>query len=181
VVLPGTAGAAEGADTLRAIAGCESGSGPRSTGRPDVTGYSGRHYGLFQFDLSTWRSVGGVGNPAKASVSEQYHRASLLLAQRGTQPWKASEDCWATVVAPARPGQLVVSTPSPRGTPVRTVQGERVRGVDTTGSRVPDGYRVQRGDTLGRLAARYGTSVSRIASANGIANPDRIYVRQRLV
>ncbi len=42
-------------------------------------------------------------------------------------------------------------------------------------------YIVQFGDTLGALAWRYGTSVSAIASLNGISNPSRIYVGQQLV
>ena len=41
-------------------------------------------------------------------------------------------------------------------------------------------YVVRRGDTLGSIAARYGTSVSALMSANGISNPNRIYVGQRL-
>ncbi len=41
-------------------------------------------------------------------------------------------------------------------------------------------YVVKRGDTLGSIAARYGTSVSRLASINGIANINHIYVGQRL-
>jgi putative chitinase len=36
-------------------------------------------------------------------------------------------------------------------------------------------------DTLSQLAARYGTSVGALARANGIANPDKILVGQRLV
>jgi LysM repeat protein len=40
---------------------------------------------------------------------------------------------------------------------------------------------VQRGENLFRIALRYGTTVQAIASANGIANPARIYVGQRLV
>jgi LysM repeat protein len=39
---------------------------------------------------------------------------------------------------------------------------------------------VRRGDTLGRIAARYGTSVSALVRLNGLANPDRIWVGQRL-
>lgn len=39
---------------------------------------------------------------------------------------------------------------------------------------------VQRGDTLYRLARAYGTSVSSIVRLNGIVNPNRIYVGQRL-
>lgn len=42
-------------------------------------------------------------------------------------------------------------------------------------------YVVRAGDTLGRIAARYGVSVSSLVNANHIANPNRIYVGQRLV
>lgn len=42
-------------------------------------------------------------------------------------------------------------------------------------------YVVQRGDTLARIAARYGVTVSALASANGIRNPNLIYTGQRLV
>ena len=40
---------------------------------------------------------------------------------------------------------------------------------------------VRRGDTLYSLARRYGTTVSAIVRANGLRNPNRIYVGQRLV
>lgn len=48
------------------------------------------HYGKWQFDLGTWRSVGGSGNPADASEAEQDMRANLLHAQRGEQPWSCA-------------------------------------------------------------------------------------------
>lgn len=41
-------------------------------------------------------------------------------------------------------------------------------------------YTVQRGDTLFAIGRRYGVSVSVLQSRNGIANPNRIYVGQRL-
>jgi lipoprotein-anchoring transpeptidase ErfK/SrfK len=41
-------------------------------------------------------------------------------------------------------------------------------------------YVVRSGDTLASIAARYGTSVSALMAANGIRNPNRIYVGQRL-
>ncbi len=40
---------------------------------------------------------------------------------------------------------------------------------------------VQYGETLSAIAARYGTTASALAQANGIANPNLIYVGQRLV
>ncbi len=42
-------------------------------------------------------------------------------------------------------------------------------------------YTVQPGDTLYRIAARYGTTVTAIANANNIANPNLIYPGQVLV
>ena len=42
-------------------------------------------------------------------------------------------------------------------------------------------YYVKSGDTLSGIAAKYGTSVSSIASKNGISNVNKIYVGQKLV
>jgi hypothetical protein len=67
--------------TLEAIAACESG------GDPTVVDASGAYYGKYQFDTSTWASVGGSGNPAEASEEEQDYRASLLYARAGSSPW----------------------------------------------------------------------------------------------
>ena len=41
-------------------------------------------------------------------------------------------------------------------------------------------YKVKSGDTLSSIAAKYGTSVSAIASENHLANPNVIQVGQRL-
>ncbi len=40
---------------------------------------------------------------------------------------------------------------------------------------------VQAGDTLSAIAARYGTTVQAIMAANGLRNPDYIYIGQKLV
>lgn len=60
---------------------CESGGNYRAVSA------SGLYRGAFQFDLSTWASVGGGGDPAMASPAEQDHRAQLLWSQRGPSPW----------------------------------------------------------------------------------------------
>jgi LysM repeat protein len=41
-------------------------------------------------------------------------------------------------------------------------------------------YIVQAGDTLGKIAARYRTTVSALMALNGISNPNKIWVGQRL-
>jgi hypothetical protein len=64
-----------------ALAHCE------STGNPRAVDPSGMYFGLYQFDLSTWASVGGAGNPVAASPTEQTYRAELLYARAGDAPW----------------------------------------------------------------------------------------------
>ncbi len=48
------------------------------------------HYGAYQFDLLTWRSVGGTGYPNRASSTEQDKRALILYRERGWQPWQCA-------------------------------------------------------------------------------------------
>ena len=48
------------------------------------------HYGAYQFDVPTWRSVGGSGYPNRASSAEQDARALILYRERGWQPWQCA-------------------------------------------------------------------------------------------
>ena len=49
------------------------------------------HYGAYQFDQSTWTSVGGTGLPSSATPAEQDKRALLLYQSRGWQPWQCAK------------------------------------------------------------------------------------------
>ncbi|MBM9468643.1 resuscitation-promoting factor [Nakamurella leprariae] len=66
------------------LAYCESTNNPKATYYP--SGYPAT-FGLFQFDLPTWQSVQGSGNPMDASPEEQLMRAKLLYQKRGLEPW----------------------------------------------------------------------------------------------
>ncbi|WP_103339397.1 transglycosylase family protein [Amycolatopsis sp. CA-126428] len=48
------------------------------------------YYGAYQFDLPTWRSVGGQGRPDQAAAAEQDYRALYLYRMRGWQPWQCA-------------------------------------------------------------------------------------------
>lgn len=48
---------------------------------------SGQYRGAYQFDVETWKTVGGTGDPATAPPEEQDARARELYARRGHQPW----------------------------------------------------------------------------------------------
>lgn len=67
-------------DDFARLAQCESGGNPRAV---NPAGY----YGLYQFSLSTWRAVGGTGNPIDASPEEQLMRAKMLQARAGWGQW----------------------------------------------------------------------------------------------
>jgi peptidoglycan hydrolase-like protein with peptidoglycan-binding domain len=48
------------------------------------------YYGAYQFDLPTWRSVGGTGLPNQAPPAEQDFRALYLYRMRGWEPWECA-------------------------------------------------------------------------------------------
>ncbi|HKP89377.1 MAG TPA: transglycosylase family protein [Thermoleophilaceae bacterium] len=66
---------------LKKIARCESG------GDIHAISANGKYRGKYQFSRPTWRSVGGHGDPAKASEYEQDKRALKLYKREGTKPW----------------------------------------------------------------------------------------------
>lgn len=66
---------------LEDIRDCESG------GNYTIVSPNGLYRGAYQFDIATWRSVGGQGLPERAAPIEQDFRAWLLYLERGSQPW----------------------------------------------------------------------------------------------
>jgi resuscitation-promoting factor RpfB len=68
---PSSVGGAAAGLNWAGLAKCESG------GRPNAVNPAG-YYGLYQFSLQTWGSVGGSGLPSNATPAEQTYRAQLL-------------------------------------------------------------------------------------------------------
>jgi Ni/Co efflux regulator RcnB len=66
---------------LEQIAQCE------SHGDPQAIGGGGAYRGKYQFDVGTWQSVGGQGDPAAAPEAEQDKRAAILYARSGPGQW----------------------------------------------------------------------------------------------
>lgn len=65
---------------LDQLAGCESG------GNYSINTGNG-YYGAFQFNLQTWRSVGGAGYPHQNPPNVQKEMATRLYESRGWGPW----------------------------------------------------------------------------------------------
>jgi LysM repeat protein len=78
--------------------------------------------------------------------------------------------CGGAAPAPPRAAvptlPVVTATPGPPPIPTPGVQQH---------------YVVQEGDTLSGIAARFGVSEDAIMKANGITEPDRIFVGQQLI
>ena len=106
------------ASTLRAIAACE------SHGNPRAIGGGGAYRGMFQMTFHIWAAVGGHGDPAAASVAEQYlpRRARLRALRLGPvarlRPLRRAAD------PPEAAGAVTVSRRGPRRLP-RRVPGLR--------------------------------------------------------
>jgi peptidoglycan hydrolase-like protein with peptidoglycan-binding domain len=66
---------------LARIAECESG------GDPTMVSSDGTYRGKYQFAVSTWKAVGGSGDPAAASEAEQDKRAAILMRVQGPSAW----------------------------------------------------------------------------------------------
>lgn len=81
----GTASAAIDALDWDALAAC------LSSGDPAAVSEDGRHFGLYQFSVEAWESVGGVGLPTEASPAEQLERAKALYAEEGRGQWPTCE------------------------------------------------------------------------------------------
>jgi LysM repeat protein len=72
------------------------------------------------------------------------------------------------------PGASGATPPPAANTPPPATQAPPPSGGQTT-------YVVQRGDTLALIASRFRVTVAAIAAANGILNPNLIFVGQRLI
>jgi len=66
---------------LKAIAQCE------SHGNPRAISAGGTYRGKYQFSFHTWSTVGGKGDPARASETEQDRRAAILYRRDGAGQW----------------------------------------------------------------------------------------------
>lgn len=70
-------------DVWHAIAMCETGG----TMNQRATSSTGKFLGFFQFSLSTWRGIGGPGDPRDQSYEVQRSFAVRLQARDGWSPW----------------------------------------------------------------------------------------------
>ena len=81
----GTTGGEVGDDVWAQLAKCESGGNP-------ATNTGNGFYGMYQFTLETWQSLGGTGYPHEADAATQTAMAKKLQAQSGWGQWPGCAD-----------------------------------------------------------------------------------------
>ena len=84
----GSAGGNDGSvgdDVWAKLARCESGGDPK-------TNTGNGFYGMYQFTLETWQSLGGTGYPHEADAATQTAMAKKLQAQAGWGQWPGCAD-----------------------------------------------------------------------------------------
>ena len=82
----GATGGGAGDDGVWAqLAQCESGGNPK-------TNTGNGFYGMYQFTLETWQSLGGTGYPYEADAATQTAMAKKLQAQAGWGQWPGCAD-----------------------------------------------------------------------------------------
>ena len=106
----GTAAADPSASDWKALRQCESGN------RYTINTGNG-YYGAYQFDLGTWRSVGGSGYPHQASKAEQDLRALRLYRLRGWSPWICADLVGLKNDSDAGSGRIPTSPPASPSAP----------------------------------------------------------------
>ena len=123
--------------------------------------------------------------PARASAPTPPAAAVVHTIQRGESLWGIARRYGTSVAAIvsanaiADPGRIFAGQrlTIPGGAPAPTSGATPAAPAAAAPTAV---HTVQRGESLWTIAQRYGTTVGAIASANGIANPSRIFAGQRL-
>lgn len=159
-----------------------------STGR--IAGYAGNlDMNVFYGDRNTWAAYARASKlfKTKGWVSSLTALAAILGVSAGSL---AGLNPSTPADQPIGPGTVITAPPEanesndaqdqvePYNPPAQPSQGQS--GGSGQGTSSGGAYVVARGDTLSKIAARFGTTVAALARANGISNPNLIRVGQVL-
>lgn len=169
-----------------AIAQCESsGNWSTSTGN----GFSG---GL-QFTPSTWKAFGGSGSAEDASRSEQIQVAERVKSAQGMNAWPTCSKKTGQTSSAKNSSSDSDDSSSSSATSEKSEKSEAKSSTSSSSkaattenasaSRGSGDYVVKSGDTLSRIVRTQNVSggVQGLAERNGISDPDKISVGQKLV
>lgn len=113
--------------------------------------------------------------PAPTQTLRPTFESTATATVTSTAPPAATDPATSTPRPPVTRTPTV--PPSPTTAPTPTISPEP-SATPTVGTIT---HKVQKGENLIGIAEHYGTTVQSIVRANGLANPDVIYIGQRLI
>lgn len=111
-------------------------------------------------------NINGIKNPSRIYVGQKIVITNSGTSVQTATPAPATPKVTAPQAKVATKPAASTQTPAPSAPATASTQSVT--------------YTVKSGDTLGAIARRYGMSVQEISLANGIKNPSRIYVGQKI-
>lgn len=135
---------------------------------PADTSIAGRD--LLDLVAGVWRDEFGKDDERKQKLGTRYDEVQAMVNHIASAP--AAELAQETWAGKYRNGSEREAILAHRYADVMAI----VNGDVSTGKT----YTVKAGDTLSGIAAKYGTTYQKIAAANGIGDPNKIYVGQKL-
>jgi LysM repeat protein len=129
-----------------------------------------------QYEISTARlmHLNGISD-ADAIYEGQVLRLPVTINEP-TPEAEADQAAEAVTATPASEKGVETETPTASATANITPTAQT-----TTGTAIPSTHIVQAAETLSEIAQQYGLSLQALMDANGIQNPDAIYVGQELI
>lgn len=164
-----------------ALAKCESsGNWSANTGN----GFSG---GL-QFTQSTWKAYGGsqyASNAKDASREEQIQVAEKVLQAQGTKAWPgcSSKTSWSSGSSDSSSGSSKSSSAKSSSSSDSSKKSSSSKQSKSSSVRSQGAdYTVQQGDTLGKIAQKYGVDHQDVFERNSstLKSPNMIFPGQQL-
>jgi LysM repeat protein len=119
--------------------------------------------------------VAKAGTPSPAAPGTAVTK--IVLPGQTPQAAGAATPIPLTPGSPPPPTPISLTTREPAAT---AAASQSSAGAESTGTSGETVYTVQRGDTLGKIAARYGVTTKQIVDLNGIKNPNLIVPGQKL-
>ena len=122
----------------------------------------------------------GSGDARKNALGSRYESVQAIVNSRLNPPKKSNDEIANEVIAGAwGAGDDRKNRLANAGYDYNTIQSIVNQKLGANKQQAVY-YTVKGGDTLSKIASRYGTTYQKIAQMNGISNPNRIYVGQRL-
>lgn len=151
------------------------------TSKGRVSGYNGDlDLDVFSGDTSAWdKYAGGSGTPTPQPAPQP--APAPAPTPSGTTYTVKKGDTLSGIATKFGTTYQKIAADNGIADPNKIYPGQVLKINGGSSSSSAEYYTVQKGDTLSKIASKYGTTYQHLAQVNGISNPNKIYVGQKIV